>query len=310
MKQVNLPTSEFFVPNKVGLCKKLLSLQNILYVESLTQDNLLHIIYNMKKSSPPQGTKSMTLVKQLAEHGYRVFSVQDVQELNIKENLEIISIKQALRTLSSKGWIHFIRRNLYALDAALLGGVPINEFEIATHIAQPSAISHYSAFYIHELTEQIPRVIFTSVPTGTSLPRTKRGELYTYEGVRYQFIQVKKEEFFGMSHIWHGNAKIPVTDLERTLLDGLAKPKYCGGFADVIHAFTVKDIDVKKIISYALKLNVSVAKRLGWVLEKTGYKDEEINFLAELPFKGFIKLDASREKRGPYNHRWQIQENL
>ena len=27
-----------------------------------------------------------------------------------------------------------------------------------------------------------------------------------------------------------------MTDLERTLLDGLSIPRYCGGFAEVIHA--------------------------------------------------------------------------
>ena len=28
-----------------------------------------------------------------------------------------------------------------------------------------------------------------------------------------------------------------VTDLERTLLDGLSMPQHCGDFAEVIHAF-------------------------------------------------------------------------
>ena len=48
---------------------------------------------------------------------------------------------------------------------------------------------------------------------------------------------------------------------ERTLLDGLTRPKYCGGFMEVLHAFTRRDFDVKKIVDYALRLDVSVAKR-------------------------------------------------
>ena len=32
---------------------------------------------------------------------------------------------------------------------------------------------------------------------------------------------------------------VTITDVERTLLDGLAMPQHCGGFAEVVHAFQV-----------------------------------------------------------------------
>ncbi len=257
--------------------------------------------------SPSKNTlNSFELVKFLADHQFRLFSSQDVKELLEAEDIRIHNLKNTLHFLKSKGWIHLIRQNLYALDAAFLDREPIHEFESGTRLVQPSIISHFTAFHIHELTDQIPLKIYASSPTKTNLP----GKRFTYKGTSYRYVQIKKEHFFGFKHIWRGSTKVPITDLERTLLDGLIKPKYCGGMREVIHGFTVKKFDVKKIVEYALRLDASVAKRLGWVLEKTGYKGKLLKKLEAVPRKGFVKLNPSGENTGPYNKRWNIRENI
>ncbi|MES4786544.1 MAG: transcriptional regulator, partial [Nitrospiraceae bacterium] len=69
-----------------------------------------------------------------------------------------------------------------------------------------------------------------------------------------------------------GEARVTITDPERTLLDGLTMPQYCGDFAEVLHAFEVRgaDLNLERIVEYALKLDATTAKRLGWVLEHQG----------------------------------------
>ena len=71
----------------------------------------------------------------------------------------------------------------------------------------------------------------------------------------YRFIQVKPGRFFGEEKVWVGEARVSITDLERTLLDGLSMPQHCGGFAEALHAF---------------QLGITTAKRLGWALESQG----------------------------------------
>lgn len=260
-----------------------------------------------KMTTPITG---LQLVKLLAENGYRLFSASDVRTLLLSEKRAVANLKQTLFSLASRQWIHKIRRNLYVLDNVFLEKQPIHEFEIGTRLAVPSAISHYSAFHIHELTEQIPLIVYAMTPTGTAYPRMHNTTLFTYQGVRYRFVQVKKEHFFGTENIWVGEAKIPITDLERTLLDGLVKPQYCGGIREVIHSYTVRKFDIKKILDYALRLDAAVAKRLGWVLEKTGHTGAYLKVLEEVPRKGYVKLDPSGKEAGIYNKRWRIVENL
>jgi len=256
-------------------------------------------------------TKSLQLARRLAEEGYRLFSLNDARKVAEVANLEIKDMKGALASLKAQGWIHALKRDLYFLDSLFLAGIPVHEFEIATHLVTPSTISHYSALHYHALTDQIPHIVFATTPTGASLPRISQGDLFTYNGVRYRYSQVKSEHFFGIEKVWIGEARIPMTDIERTLLDGLMKPQYCGGFMEVLAGYsTPREFSISKLIEYALRLDISVAKRLGWVLEQVGVEDEGIESLAALPFNGFIKLDPSAKKMGPYNKRWQIQENI
>ena len=64
--------------------------------------------------------------------------------------------------------------------------------------------------------------------------------------------------------------KVTVSDLERTVLDGLRQPEYCGGVTEVAKGLWIRraDINVTRLIGYALRLNVAaVMHRLGFLME-------------------------------------------
>ncbi len=135
---------------------------------------------------------------------------------------------------------------------------------------------------------------------------------YEISDTRYQFIQVRPDRFFGTGKLWIGDSRILMTDPERTLLDGLARPKYCGDFAEVLHAFETwsNRLRLERVIEYAGKLGTAVAKRLGWVLETLEVDSYHLQLLADLPIKGYRKLDPSGPAGGPRNRRWMLRENL
>jgi predicted transcriptional regulator of viral defense system len=128
----------------------------------------------------------------------------------------------------------------------------------------------------------------------------------------YQFVQIKPERFFGTEKIWVGDARVVITDRERTLLDGLSMPQYCGDLAEVLHAFEVSrtNLDLERIVGYAFRLGDATVKRLGWVLEHEGVEQAKVERLRRLPVKGYRSLDPTGPRKGPYNRRWMIQENL
>lgn len=266
---------------------------------------------------PKRTDLGVDLVRLLSAEGHRIFSIETARKNSKRVALRDPYLRQALYHLRRNGWIIPLRRGLYAISSAAPGVLPTHEFEIAMALVEPAAISHWSAMHHHGLTEQLSRDVFVST-TRTSVPRVRGGKAadshpgYPVAGTVYRFIQMKPRYFFGAQKVWIGEARINMTDPERTLLDGLAMPKYCGDFAEVLHAFEVRrpQLDLQRIIGYALRLGGAASKRLGWVLERQGIALAELRPLEDLPVTSYNRLDASGPREGPYNARWMIQENL
>lgn len=258
------------------------------------------------------------LVRKLAEEGDRIFTTARARELAPEVGLSEGYFRQALHHLTRSGWLVRLRKGLYTLSSSVPGVTPAHEFEIAMALVNPAAISHWSALHHYGLTEQIPRKVYVLTTTGVSLPRTRGTRVervsdgYPVGDTVYQFVQVKPERYFGTRKVWVDEARVTATDPERTLLDGLSRPRYCGDFAEVLHAFEARGtaLDVERIVGYALRLDAATAKRLGWVLEQQGVHSSKLERLAAVSIKDYRKLDPTGPRKGPYSRQWMIQENL
>ena len=262
-------------------------------------------------------TTGVELVRKLAAEGDRIFSTDRARKLAPSVRLSEGYLRQTLHHLVRAGWLVRVRKGLYVISSTVPGTSPVHEFEIAMALVSPAAISHWSAMHYHGLTDQAPRRVFVLTTTDASVPRRpsgndeRRKEGYHVGATRYQFIQTKPERYFGTEKAWVDEARVTITDPERTLIDGLSMPQYCGDFAEVLHAFRARgeQLDVERIVGYALQLDAATAKRLGWVLEELGFASEQLDALLAAPIKGYRRLDPTGPRRGSCNRRWMIQEN-
>lgn len=270
----------------------------------------------MSREKLINSASGVRLVRRLASEGDRVFTTARARELAPDVDLSEGYFRQALHHLTKAGWLVRLRKGLYALSSSVPGTTAAHEFEVAMALVEPAAISHWSALHHHGLTEQAPRKIFVMTTTGAAVPRSRKvkskTEGYSVGDMVYQFIQVKPRRFFGTEKIWVNEARVTITDPERTLLDGLMMPKHCGDFGEVLHSFEVRGdrMDLARIIDYALKLDAVVAKRLGWVLENQSVASDLLEPLLKKQVKDYRSLDPTGPRKGPCNRRWMIQENL
>src|SRR4029077_13093608 len=124
-------------------------------------------------------------------------------------------------------------------------------------------LSHASAMDIHGMLTQPQLLVYTTSP------RSLRGR--TILGTEFRFVRCKRRHLFGVAQHWVDKTQqVAVSDLERTVIDGLKQPEYCGGFSEVAKGYWMRraDVDVEKLVGYALRLDVGVViRRLGFLLE-------------------------------------------
>jgi predicted transcriptional regulator of viral defense system len=250
----------------------------------------------------------LEFLNELSQAGLRIFTTQDAREIASSMGLKNTSINYVLKTLIAKKIIRSLFKGNYAIEDNLLSGSPLHKFEIATHLANNGAVCCWSAMAYHELTDQILSTIYLYSPQDFGKARSK----YRYKIAGYDFhlIQISPNNLWGIERKIMGEIRFRVTDLERTLLDGLTYPQYCGGLREVLSAFEISHsrIDAEKLISYSKKTPLAVQKRLGWVLDTLALTGSENVKICESSH--YDNLDPASPRRGKYNKKWMLVENF
>jgi predicted transcriptional regulator of viral defense system len=266
-------------------------------------------------------TKGLRLLQELASQGLFIFTVADAKVWASKIGISHNYLSQILSHLEKAGWIIRLRRGLYAGTGSLPGGLRVHPFAIATRLVEPSAISHWSAMSHHGFTDQIPHVVtaFTPQKVVTPTMRESKGKIagkhvWEVEGIRYEYVSVISGHFFGIEDVWvDEHFRVPITDKERTVLETFISPRQFGSIGEALETLEehLHELDLAKLVGYAMRYGkASVAKRVGWAMERLDASPELLDPLQKMPIKGFRLLDPTRPRRGPYDRRWMIQNNL
>ncbi len=243
--------------------------------------------------------RNIEVLKKLARNG-RTFTVKDASKiLAVEED----TLKKILYRMETRGWIERIEKGKYMIIPleAEKGRYTLNEFVMASLLVKPYAIAYWSALHHHGLTEQISSTVFVQT-TG----RKKRQKIEVF-GVRYMIIKIKKEKFFGTEKAWIDESEVIITDVEKTVVDCLDKPQYCGGIIEVCKALRKRNFDAKKLSDYALRMrNTGVIRRLGYLSDMFGIEV----MLPKSDMRNYLLLDPSMPKKGKRSAKWRLIINL
>jgi len=168
-------------------------------------------------------------------------------------------------------------------------------------------LSYGSAFDLHQMVTQPQLNVYVSSP--------RMIRPCTIQGTEFRFVRCKPADLFGITEMWiDKNEKVQVSDLERTLLDGLKQPDYCGGFTEVAKGFSIKHslIDPQKIIDYAIRLDVgAVIRRLGYVMELYQIGSRiHWEFLQTKITATYQLLDPALPAEGRHIAKWRLLLNI
>jgi len=239
------------------------------------------------------------LINSLAKKG-NTLTFEDALKVS---NLPRESLRVILLRLEKRGIIERIEKGKYLIIplGAEKGKYTLHEFIIGSTLIEPYSIAYWSALNYYGLTEQIPTTVFLQTTA-----RKKNQDIKVF-GVKYQIIKIKKEKVFGIRKEWIEETQINITDKEKTIIDCLDKPQYCGGVIEVAKALKNNKFDRKKLENYAQRIgNSGVLRRLGYLCELLNIKIK----LPKLNIRNYLLLDPTMPEKDTKNARWRLLINL
>ncbi len=255
------------------------------------------------------GRQTARLLTALYDRSQSTFTLADAEKITgLKSSLASSLLHKAAR----RGLVSRLKPGVFIIVPPELGSSAEyagDPYLTAVRLAGegPCFISHASAMEIHRMVTQPQLTVFAS-----SSKRIRSRKLH---GTEFRFVFIKPEQYFGTMKHWATKQEaIDISDLERTIIDGLRQPEYCGGVTEVAKGLWMRhqDMAAAKLVEYALRLRVGVvSRRLGYLLELYGIAPEnELARVRESLTATYAPLDPMLPKEGPHLKRWRLQLNI
>lgn len=257
------------------------------------------------------GPVSVHLISSLYTSGKTIFTVSDVEEITgLKGDwataLTYELIKRKIISRLKPGKYIIIPQEL-GEDVSYIGNWYVAAREIVKSLHY--YISHYSAMDIHNMvTHPITKVFVTT-------PKQEYKKKRTVGNTTFEFIYMSAKYIWGVKKIWVTNSEqVRVSDIERTVIDCLYRPKYCGGVLEIVKGLWMKkqEIDFEKLLDYALKFKkIVVIKRLGYILESLSLQNTgDLAKLCTCINNKYYVLDPLLSTNDTYKNSWKLIANI
>jgi len=191
----------------------------------------------------------------------------------------------------------------------VLKNFSVHPFEIALSLNPGSYISHYSALFLHDLTHNIPKNIYinreqtpkyrdpentltqSKIDYAFARPMRQTNQIakFSYQKKKYQVFLLNGKNTGNLGVIKkktpHTHNPVQVTNLERTLIDCVVRPKYAGGVEEILNAFdrAKEDLSVNRLLGILRKLNYVYLyeKSIYFYLSKTKYTASQLKMVLD-----------------------------
>ena len=291
----------------------------------------------MMKLKPYGNTKS-SLLKEL---NYKLKTINYIS-IDFLKTLFIEYLPQLNSLLGIEKFSHFVNflqeaevleiykiknRNIY---------VPVNTNSIykkVLYFHKNSFLSHFTALYFHQLTLESPKKIYVSfeepprkrkakqavtlsqkaIDEAFSKPIKQSKNIMEIDGHKVQFILRRHSNLIGIIKREISKELVSLANLERTLIEAVVRPEYCGGINEVVNVFKLiynRRLSAQKFLQIynALGFIYPYHQAIGFLLEKTN--NVNIKLIQELynmpkPFKFYLVHNIPKEELN-FDPKWKI----
>lgn len=204
----------------------------------------------------------------------------------------------------------------------------VSSYRLAASLWKDAYLTHGSAVFLHGLTDEIPKVIYVNKEQS---PKPERDAGLTQERLDMAFSREQRTSSYvfplgelrvvllsgkntgalevGRLSDPDSGAELPVTKLERTLIDIAVRPVYAGGVVHVLDAFRgAKDrVRMPVVVATLRKLGYVYPyhQSIGFLLERAGVEPRKLDPLRKMGLSyDFYLVHGMRQTE--YDPSWRL----
>jgi predicted transcriptional regulator of viral defense system len=220
---------------------------------------------DVKSNFKTLGKVSSYLITRLYEDNRPIFTISDAQKILKREYNQTTDL---LSEMVKRKVISRLKFGKFLIIPQEVGDVEryLGNLYIAAGEAVNSPeyyIGFYSAMNYWGMLTQPLLKIFVATSKRQVVPANLKENLV--------FIFINKKYIWGINNEWVTQTRtVRISDLEKTILDGLLHPNYCGGITEIAKGIWIarNKIDYNKLGEYINRYDKNViAKRLGYILD-------------------------------------------
>ncbi|MFH1549099.1 MAG: hypothetical protein ABIH04_00930, partial [Planctomycetota bacterium] len=202
-----------------------------------------------------------------------------------------------------------------------------SHYELALTLRKQSYFTHYTALFLHELTDQVPKIIYLNFEQPSKYRQDAELSQENIDKAFQRPVRISKSranykdvticilngKYTGGKGVIEMKGpmgeQIRVTDMERTLIDIAVRPAYAGGIYEVLKAYEkAKDrVSINRLTAMlkSLAYIYPYHQAIGLYLEKAGYKESSINLLRKFEMKYDFYLTYEMKEKS-YSRKWRL----
>lgn len=205
---------------------------------------------------------------------------------------------------------------------------PASNYKLALSLNPKSYFCQYTALFLHDLTQNVPKNIYTNmeqykksfnndkneliqenIDRAFSRPMRKTNNIAKLTDFNVYLLNGKNLNNLEVVEIIKNDEVLPITSIERTLIDITIRPDYAGGVTEILNAYkNAKDkFSSGRLIATLNKMDFIYPyhQSIGFYLERAGYPESILKRFDKLDKKyKFYLTYQMREKS--FSKRWQL----
>jgi len=242
--------------------------------------------------------KDAKLIEKVILKYGRILHVRDLMKV-FQDEYSKASAHNRINQLARAGWFRRLKQGLYLIIDSLTARsqIDVSLLSIANAFVNNSYVSLSHALNYYQLFDH-----YSTTVVSIAMRESKK---YLFDAYTFKYAKVKHDLYFGFTEKIINGKKVRVAEAEKALIDYLYLDKSFGSASLVFEKLrdNTRDLDCKKLQEYASRSGLTVARKIGFMLDRLKIDSTLLHRALLLEHRGASRFTNDSKS---FNAKWRL----